>query len=383
MRTFLLRALTLLMFVVVCQTGLALAGDVRWTSNGNDAVSLADDRTAVPEAPLPCSFEDTEPVVPSPTDVDCQQCGGCYCCCCVQPCRVWTFDYLVRPYFDTHTSYEFGTSPNDPDWPPPGYAPLSKLDFSLDSTWTGLRVGMETPTWGIHFEWLTPMQKNINGHMADFDWNILAPRNDPNRLDSLTLSSEKWNEGQMIDLGGEFKLTDCTFGLPVEIWPMLGFRWQRFNLTCYGIDYIVPPLGPQPAYDGVPVITFSQQYYLLYLGGQLRSNVCCLGRPVALTFQGDWAATWGYNVDHHLLRAGGDRYTMESTSGGSMHLALIAETQITCRLSAGVQADHLAIRTTGSHRMFWPSQGLDMKWTNGVAVKSDQTSITAFLRARY
>ncbi len=390
--TFARCAAMTLILVVVGQTGLALDGDVRRPSSGQAAGAVYR-QPAVPEAPLPCSYKyssscDYSPYRYAPCAVPRQPAIDCEYCYCPpeEPCEVWTIDYLTRPYFNSHTCYQFGTAPTDPDWPPPGYAPLSKLDFALDSTWTGMRVGVENSDVGIHFEWLAPIQRHIDGHMVDYDWNILSPRDDPSRLDSQTLSSQRWNEGQMLDLGGRFKLADLLPRVPLEVWPMLGFRWQRFGITCSGLDYVVPAHGPQPQYDGVDVLTFNQQYYLLYIGGQLRTEVHCLGVPVAVTFQGDWAGTWGYNVDHHLLYElyGIHRYTMESTSGGAMHLALIAEALISRRLSVGLQADHLAIRTTGSHR--WAMTGaasVDMTWDNGVTVKSDQTSLTAFVRARY
>ena len=37
------------------------------------------------------------------------------------------------------------------------------------------------------------------------------------------------------------------------------------------------------------------------------------------------------------------------TGGGAMHLALIAEMPLNKRFSVGLQADHVEIRTTGSH----------------------------------
>ena len=371
-----------LFFVVLFLSGVSPASDLSWAPIDQGVVAAFEGQTPAPDAPFPCSYLDVDAGAPTQTASDCGLTESCYSSCCTVPrCSIWTIDYLVRPYFDSHTSYQFGTSPNDPDWPPPGYAPLSKLTFGLDSTWTGLRVGLQRPDAAVHFEWLAPLQQNINGNMVDYDWNINVPRNDPTRLDSMTLSSERWNEGQMLDLGLDVKATDGVLGMPIEIWPMIGFRWQRFNITASGLDYRVPPLGPQPQYDGVDVITFSQQYYLLYVGGQLRTEWWCLGRPVALKFQGDWSGTWGYNVDHHLLRSGGDRYTMEGTSGGATHLALIAEIPVMQNIIVGIQADHLAIHTTGWHRMYWPSQGADLKWTNGVEVNSSQTSITAFLRA--
>jgi len=157
-------------------------------------------------------------------------------------------------------------------------------------------------------------------------------------------------------------------------------------MTATGIDYIINPdgpPGPDPAYEGVDVLTMNQQYYMLYVGGQLRTDVCLLGRPVALTFQGDWAGTWGASVDHHLVRPGGDLFVMQYTSGGAMHVGLTAETQLTNRLFIGLSADHLALTAPGIQHWYYPSEGEDEWWTNGVKQRSDQTSLTVFLRGRF
>ena len=377
MKTFVQNMVTALIFAVVCQTGLVVAEDVRWVSSDVEVASAADDQDALSLAPLPCSVEYLQCAAQCEPDAGCGCCWGAKRCC-----SVWTFDYEVRTFFNSHTSYEFG---NAPGFPPEPYAPISRLDWDMDSTWHGLRVGLEKPNWCIHFNWLTPIEKNIHGLMADYDWNIDygALGSDPDRLDRLSLSELKWNEGQMLDLGGEYKWSECFLGLPIEVWPGAGFRFQRLDMMAQGLYYVVPPLGelpgPRPAFDGVDVISFNQQYYQFYFGGQLRTQFCLAGRPVDLTFEGDYAATWGYNVDHHILR--GARYTMESTDGGAMHLALVAETCIGRRASVGLRLDHMAISTTGTHR--WVEPGVDMSWDDGVKVKSDQTSVAAFLRFHF
>ena len=147
------------------------------------------------------------------------------------PNRTWTIDYRVKTFFHSHTSYEIGT----PEPPPGGWAPLSLLRFPLDSTWNGLQVGIEKPKWGVHFEWLTPISRHINGPLADYDWN---PPNPDGSFTDLGLMSERWTDGQTINLDLECKLTDRFFGLPIEVWPMAGFRWQRFNLTAYDLDQV-------------------------------------------------------------------------------------------------------------------------------------------------
>lgn len=300
--------------------------------------------------------------------------------------RVWSLDYRVRSMFNSRTSYEFG----QPPFVPPPYAPLSRLNWAMDSTWAGFQLARKTDKWGVHFEWYGPAQSSVNGKIADYDWMTAS---DPSRLDSLSESAVRWTEGQMLDLGGEYHLGDYRIlGLPVELWPMGGFRFQRFSMVGHdGIQLIgdgvqVPLPGELLPGD---LITFNQQYYIGYFGGQLRSSLH-VGRlpPISLMFQGDWGATAGYNVDHHLFyeSLGTHRYTMENTHGGTVHLALAAEMPLTKLWSLGVQFDHTEIHTTGSHRwLTYDDFGnrQDESWDNGVKVTSVQNSLTAYLRASF
>jgi hypothetical protein len=301
-------------------------------------------------------------------------------------CRTWTVDYRVRTMFDSHTTYEFGTEPVVGATP---YAPLSRLVWPLDSTWHGLQIGVERPKWRAHFEWLTPMTESIYRDSADYDWSG-ADRPPA----SLSTSPTRWTDGQMLELEGAYKLTDHFCSLPIELWPMVGFRFQRFRVVAYdGVQLIndgtfgpdIPPVGNR--WEG-ETINFCQQYYMGYLGGKLSTKLQ-LGqlKPTTLTFAGDWAPTAGYNVDHHISgyeKKGIHHYTMESTHGDAMHLALISETPLNRHLSIGLQADHTEIRTTGTHHFVETgTRSTNETWSNGVKVTSDQTSMTAFLRAQF
>jgi hypothetical protein len=283
--------------------------------------------------------------------------------------RTWTIDYRFRSFMNSQTSYEVGTH----DFPPQGWSPLSMLRFPLDSSWNGLQVGVEKPNWGVHVEWLTPISQNISGSFADYDW--MKP-DEP--LTDLGYARERWNDGQMITLDLERKLSDHFFTLPIEVWPIVGFRWQRFGLTGYDLDQVRDSRQPPARYDG-DIITFNQQYYMAYVGGQLRKTFSITEtKAIHLTFQGDWGATWAYSIDHHLLA---DFYGMQADQGSSWHIAFIAELPLNQRLSCGVQADYLNIRTTGKDwEIGRPTQG---PRTNGVCTYSDQTSLTAFVRLNY
>ncbi len=306
-------------------------------------------------------------------------------CAAAQPCqRVWTIDYRVKTMFDSQTTYQFGEPATDPN----PYAPLSKLVWPLDTTWHGLQVGVEKPNWRAHFEWLTPMVSETYRDMADYDWS--GPNRDPASLSS---SPERWTDGQTVELEGSFKLTDHILRAPLEVWPVIGFRFQRFDLMAHdGVQDIndgtfpdIPPVGYRWQGD---TISFNQQYYMGYVGAQIRRDCCIMNtRPVTFVMQADWADTWGYNIDHHISGYEDDgihRYTMETTQGGAFHVALTAETQLSKRFFLGVQAEHLEIRTWGTHHFVETgAKTVDETWTNGVSATSDQTSYTAYLRARY
>ncbi len=291
------------------------------------------------------------------------------------PAQAWTIDYRFRSLTHSNTSYEFGTQPEIR----PGWAPLSQLNFPLNSCWHGLRVGLERPTWTIHCEWLTP-QRNVEGLMSDYDW---APPNSDGSFTDLSYSKTRWTDGQMLDFGAELKWTDRFFTLPIEVWPTGGFRWQRFDMMCY--DTTVFKFDNQwrnpPVFVGGDALSYNQQYYIGYIGGQLRTSLHLNPLPpIALTFQGDWGYTGAYGLDHHLAQ--GDRYTSETASGGAWHVGLTAEAPLTKRLSVGVQADYMEISTHGTHHWYQASKGVDESWSYGESTWSNQTAITAFLRLR-
>ena len=369
-------ALWWMVVLAVCQTGVALAEVGSWVTRESEGTPL------FYAAPLP--------------PIDSPACLGAYgryaptgvpdlgwtvwSDAPKSPVRqIWTVDYRAQQMFDSSTSYEFGT----PEWSGPGgFAPLSKLDYELDSPWHGLQVGVEMPDCRLHLGWLMPMHNSIDGQIADFDWNIYPPYDDPTRLDSYTLSEERWCNGLILDWQAECKWSDSFFDIPVEFWPLVGMQYQRFDITSSGIDYVVPALGPQPAYEGVDVFTFDQQYFSVFFGGQLHKSTQ-LGRvPIDMIFQMDGGPTAGHKIEQHLLRSG-ERFTIDETRGGMWHVGFTAEAHLTSQFSVGFQADYLDIRTTGTHRLLNEPEGDDFTWANGVIVKSSQSTLTAFVRFRF
>jgi hypothetical protein len=387
MRVFWPRVVLSLAIIATYHASLALAGDVfpclAAIEGQPSVVSTADQSSA--------SVATTAYFVENQGEAD----GWAWTTAAEQPIdaamqpasRFWSIDYRVMTMFDSHTTYEFGTIPGAPG---PQYAPLSRLDWSLDSTWHGLQVGVESPNWRAHVQWLTPMIKGGYRDMSDFDWS--GPDRDPALL---SVSPQRWTDGQMLELEASRKVADTIFSVPIEIWPAAGFRFQRLDMMAYnGVQVIndgtfgpnPPPVGYRWSED---MISLNQQYYMGYVGGELRTMLVFANmQPIVVTFEGDWATVAGYNVDHHISGYEADgihRYTMESTFGDAYHLALVGESLLSPHFSVGLRVEHLAIRTTGTHR--WTMSGattpVNETWSNGVAAWSDQSSITAFFRARF
>jgi hypothetical protein len=285
-------------------------------------------------------------------------------------CWQLAIDYRYRALVGSDTTSSFETSlPGSND------KTHSELNFPLNSSWHGLRLAVDEPTWCAHFEWMAP-QQSIDGELSDYD--SLHRPDDSYTLTEIGVTRERWLDGQMVDLGIEYQLSECTLNLPVETWPLVGFRWQRFHVlgfdgeALYDGHWISPPI----VYPG-DVINFNQQFCTLYLGFQFRAQV----RSVLLTLQADGGVTWGYNTANYTYRTG-DLFTMESTTGGSWHIGFTAEVPLSERFCCGFQFDHIGIRSFGTHHF----QNLPLN-ENGVSdgpacVSSSQNSVMAFIRFR-
>jgi hypothetical protein len=332
----------------------------------------ADPSSAGDLRPVPTAEESTERQADDGLASGLLNCGRFFEITGQDPVCGWTIDYRFRSIANGHTSYEFGM--------PGGWTPLSRLHFDLDSNWHGFQIGRQREDWGIHLEYMVPMQRGVQGYLNDYDWMI--PGAD---FTDLGVTRERWTEGNMLDFGGEYLLFQNLFEFPTDLWATCGFRWQQYNLMCYdGVQYKYDNVWlPNPFRYPGNVIAFDQQYYLYYIGGQLRSSVS-MGPlpPVRLTLQGDWAYTDGRNVDHHLIREG-DRYTIEQTHGDTWHLGLTAEAPVRRWLTVGCQVDYQQTRTEGHHRLLNVPMGEDYTWTNGVRAWSDQTWLTAFVRVTW
>jgi hypothetical protein len=279
-------------------------------------------------------------------------------------------DYRYRAFVGSDVTSRFETS-----IPGSANTMYSELNFPINSSWHGLRLAVDEPNWGAHFEWMAP-QQSIDGHLTDYDY--LNRPDDSLTLSEIGITRENWLDGQMIDLGIEYQISQCTLNLPIETWPLLGFRWQRFHLMGFDGQQLYDGrwISPPAEYPG-DVINFNQQFYTLYFGLQFRTRV----RSALLTLQADGGAAWGYNAANYYYRTG-DLYTMESMTGGSWHIGFTAEVPISERFCFGFQYDHIGIRGYGTHRY----QNLPLNEygvsNDPTCVSSCQNSIMAFIRYR-
>lgn len=286
-------------------------------------------------------------------------------------------DYRLRSLNNGSTSYEFGTS----EAPPAGWAPLSRLDFSLDSLWHGLSLKLEQPVWELHVEWLTPIQDEMKGNLYDYDW---LPPNPDSSFTDLGVMRERWISGQMLDVNLKVRLLDGMLGQPIQVLPLAGFRWQRFHLMAYDLAQLkednVWPAAPY-TYSG-DVIDFQQDYYSPYAGVQLRALLTFWSTlPTLLTLQFDGGYVAARNTDHHLIREG-NRYTYDRTGGRSGRIAFVSELFLSENMSLGLELAHLSIHTTGTHQLVNVPLGIDETTDHGVRVWSDQSSLTAYFCLR-
>jgi hypothetical protein len=285
----------------------------------------------------------------------------------------WSIEAKTKFLFNSHTSYEFGNPF------PPYQSPLSRLEFPINSVWTGLEVRRSLGRFSIGLEYLATVSDQESGHFKDSDWD---DENAPARLSIFgeTKCSLRPSHQFRVDLDAQ--LGDL-LRLPeaVELGPVIGFRWQRLSLLAHD--------GLQNTYDVTTgavtgtyalhgdTISFLQDWYQYFVGARLGYTWAKppLLHHVKFNSQADWSHVTGNNTDKHLLR--GNRVTREDTTGHAWHVTLGVMLGLTEHLEAGVEGEYLNIETTGKHKWREMSQGLD--WSHGVRVWSEQSSLSVKL----
>jgi len=284
------------------------------------------------------------------------------------PEKKWTAELQVKRYFGSHTSYEFGTPPSPPLW-----APLSRLEFPMNTWWAGGELRRSFSRFSLGAEVLAAIPMDSDLSFKDSDWT------DPAHTNVKTIYSEaqcRVEPSYRVRGDVDLKIADWV-GLPVwfDLRPLVGARWQRLEFEAHNLVQSMP-LPPYHAPGNV--IRFRQTYWQYFIGIKTAYD---LGRHIRvprlkLLGQFDWAYVDADNSDDHLLRGdGGNRMTYEKTKGDAWHASLGLKARLNENINAGLEFDYLRIRTEGSHQWVHDVYGINESSDNGVKVWSDQMSL--------
>jgi hypothetical protein len=292
----------------------------------------------------------------------------------LDPEKPWSAELRVKRSFVSHTSYEFGNPY------PPYQAPLSRLEFPMNTWWAGGEFRRSFPRFSAGVELLRNISKESDGSFKDSDWSDDAR---PSVKDVYSEAQCRVEPSYMGRGDVDMKVGDW-LRLPAwfDLRPVVGVRWQQLEFVAHnGVQEYPAPGSTAPA-DHYPgdAIQFKQTYWQYFAGLKAAYD---LGRhlPVPrlkLYGQVDWAYVEGDNSDRHLLRQG-IRMTYEDTTGSAWHGLLGIKGGLTRNVNMGLEAEYLRIRTAGSHRWVDNFYGANETWTNGVRVWSDQVSLTMSL----
>ena len=277
--------------------------------------------------------------------------------------------FKTETFVASHTSYEFGNPF------PPHQAPLSRLEFPMDSFWVGGKLRASFPRFSVGAEGLTNVSMDTPGHMSDSDWD---DDQKPSRKTVYSESKCRFMPSYIVRTDLDLKISDWA-GLPpnLDLRPLVGFRWEDFHFITHDGLQVYPGSGEPPTPLPGDGIDFKQMYWQYFTGARAALD---LGKPLmlnslALLLQLDWAYVEGQNVDHHLLR--GQRFTMEETYGDAWHWSVGLNAGLTKNVSLALETDFLMLSTTGTHRLEEP--GVSFQFNNGVRVWSEQTSVSLTL----
>jgi len=276
----------------------------------------------------------------------------------------WAVELQVKRYIGSHTSYEFGNPF------PPCQAPLSRLEFPIDTWWSGGKLTGRFPRISLGVEIMRNINRDSDGAFTDSDWDD----DDAPQVKTIYSVAECRMEPSYIICGNvDLKIADWV-GLPAwfDLRPVAGIRWQRFELITHDGEEFFPLQESIPG-EG---IHFTQTYRQYFLGLKTEYDLERHFKTVPLTLlcQIDWAYVEGDNSDHHLLRVG-NRWTYEKTHGEAWHVSVGARTNLTKNVNATVEAEYLRITTHGSHRLTNEVFDIDIGVDHGVKVYSEQKNI--------
>jgi len=280
----------------------------------------------------------------------------------------------VRRYINSFTSYQFP----DPDMPQSD--PLSRLEWPWEQTVGVVKLGYALSGLELKFDAAATLFLPSFLKAQDSDWE------DPNNPSQKTTFSEGKAKPRMWTFDG------CVaFNMPSVpiVKAVLGYRAQQFSFTYADVlqgsiwDEDTQTYRPVTVLDFLPgpSIEFTE-YYKHWYGGGILSTSLDLGfvaqglasRQLMLKFQADYAYVKANNLDFHILRTPGPRFTAETTTGASWHLNLTTELRCGRMLAFSIEGDFMRICTKGSHHLTEPGQ--DRSW-DGAKAWSEQKYVAA------
>jgi hypothetical protein len=279
-----------------------------------------------------------------------------------------------RKYINSFTSYQF----LDPDRPQ--LDPISRLEWPWEQTVGVVKLGYALSDLEVKFDVASTLLLPSFLKAQDSDWQ------DPNNPGQKTTFSQGKAKPRMWTFDGS-----VAFNMPsmTTVKAVLGYRAQQFNFTYTDVlqgsiwDPDIKTYRPLAVFDFFPGagIEFTE-YYKHWYGGGVLSTALDLGLVVQalaswqvfLKFQGDYAYVKANNLDFHILRTPGPRFTAETTTGFSWHVNLTTEIRCSERFAFSLEGDFMRIYAKGSHH--WTQPGIDRSW-DGARAWSEQKYIAA------
>ncbi|RJR47250.1 MAG: omptin family outer membrane protease [Desulfobacteraceae bacterium] len=283
----------------------------------------------------------------------------------------WLLEAKIKKHVNSHTSYEFGNPF------PPYQAPLSRLEFPLQSVWGGAEVRRSLNRFSAGVEFLTSFSNQETGRFKDSDWE---DDGDPSRLSIYGEANCRLEPSHQIRADLDAQIADL-LGLSkrIDLRPVIGYRWQRFSLVTHD--------GTQS--DGLTIvylpgdgIAFEQEWAQYFVGMKFGYDFGPLFglHRLKLQTQLDWGEVKGENEDRHLLRAF-NRTTIEDTTGDAWHGLVGIVAGLKKNLDLGLEVDYLSIKTTGTHEL--RTDLFSFSFSHGVEVWSEQLSMLVKLGYRF
>lgn len=257
-----------------------------------------------------------------------------------------------RKYLNSFTSYQFPDAPGGES----GTDPISRLEWPWDQSFGVIKFGSNSYGIQVTFEGAFSILYDSTLKAQDSDWeDANNPSQKTTFSDGLAMP-RSWT----FDTGIGYTVPS----IPYVQW-LLGYRAQQFRFTYTDVTQGDLFGNPSRFYPGES-IHFSQYYKIWYLGAALYPQLPYnfLGKLTA-----DVGTVKANNVDFHVNRVPGPRFTFETTNGICWHANLTLQYWYQGLASIGVAGDLMSITTNGGHR--WTEPGLDMSW-DGARVWSEQ-----------